>query len=115
MYSNLSSLLIQSLHFHFQTSPDERTYALGIIVADRLAHVIVEAAVALVVWLLNVWTRSRAESADSTAACKADGLVWVYLDEVVQDTLISLDTCFLIFLSEVSLAVTLEENIGKHA
>ena len=46
----------------------KRTYALGIIVADRLAHVIVEAAVALVVWLLYVWARSRAESADSPVA-----------------------------------------------
>lgn len=115
MYSNLSSLLIQSLHFHFQTSPDERTYALGVIVADRFAHVVVEAAVALVVWLLYVWTRARAESAYSTAAGKADSLVRIYLDEVVQDSLISLDTCFLIFLAEVSLAVTFEENIGKHA
>lgn len=113
--STLRPLLIQSLHFHFQTSPDERTYALGIIVADRLAHVIIEAAVALEVWLLYVWTRARTEAAHSTAAGKTDGLVRIYLDEVFQNSLISLDACFLIFLAEVALAVTLEENIGKHA
>ncbi len=42
-----NELFVQSLLFHFQASPDERTNALGIIVADWLAHVVVEAAIAL--------------------------------------------------------------------
>ena len=33
--------------FHFERSPDEGAYALGVVVADGFAHVVVERAIAL--------------------------------------------------------------------
>lgn len=49
-------LFVQSLHFHLQASPDKRTNALGVVVTDWLAHIILKAAVTLEVRLLYVWT-----------------------------------------------------------
>ena len=98
-------LLDKSLLFHFETCPDERTHALGIVVADRLAHIVFEAAIALVVGLLDVWARARAQAAYCTAACQTDGLVGVYLDKLFQDTIVCLHACLEIFLREVALAV----------
>ena len=93
-----NELFVQSLLFHFQASPDERTNALGIVVADWLAHVVVEAAIALIVWLLDVWTRARTETTYRAALGKTDGLVWVHLDELVQDSVVSLYTGITVFL-----------------
>ena len=119
MYSNLCDylidvfktlqLLVQSLHFHLQASPEERTNALGVVVTDWLAHVILKAAVTLEVWLLDVWTRARAQAAYGAAFGKTDGLVWVYLDKLVDDALVSLHTGIAELLAEITLAVTLQQ------
>ena len=108
-------LLVQSLHFHLQASPEEWTNALGVVVTDWLAHVILKAAVTLEVWLLDVWTRARAQAAYRTALGKTDGLICIYLDKLVDDALVSLYAGVAELLAEITLTVTLQQYLGKHA
>ena len=108
-------LFVQFLHFHLQASPDERTNALGVVVTNWFAHVVVKAAVTLEVRLLYVWTRARTQAAYRTALGKTDGLVWVYLDKLVDDTLVSLYAGITELLTQITLAVTLQQYVGKHA
>ena len=61
-------LHFQALLLHFEARPDEWTHALGVVVADRLADVVFEAAVAAEVRLLDVWTRTRTQAAHLAAA-----------------------------------------------
>ena len=61
-------LHFQALLLHFEARPDEWTHALGVVVADRLADVVFETAVAAEVRLLDVWTRTRTQAAHLAAA-----------------------------------------------
>ena len=72
-------LRAQSLLFHLQACPDEWTNTFGVVVADRLADVILETAITLEVWLLDVWTRAWTQTAYFAAACQTDSLVWINL------------------------------------
>ena len=81
--------LMQCLHL--KAGPDKGTYALGVVVADGLADVIVETAVALVVGLLHERAGTGSQAADSTAVGERNGLVVVDTDEVSQDALVSFD------------------------
>ena len=57
-------------------SPDERTYALAVIINDRLAEIVIE---------VSLTHLCATESADSTAVCHRDGSVRIFLDEAVDE------------------------------
>ncbi len=76
---------------HLKAGPDKGAYALGVVVADGLADVIVETAVALVVGLFHERAGTGAQAADSAATSERDRLVVVDTDEVSQDALVSFD------------------------
>ena len=83
--------------FHFKRSPDERADALGIVVADRLAEIIVIRTVAAGVFLhlgsggFNRGTHARTEACHSAAVGERDGSVRIFLDEFLKNSAIGLD------------------------
>ena len=111
---------VVSKHFHFERSPDERPDALGVVVADGFAEVVVERAVAPLVLfdlrrgLQHLRTDTRAESGHGAAVGQRNGLVGIDTDEIVDDALVGFDTCVAIFLAEVALAVGFQQDVGEH-
>lgn len=58
-----------NLFFHFETCPNERSYTFRIVVSNGLAHVVIKAAIATIVYLfrLNIGARARAKATNRAA------------------------------------------------
>ena len=108
----------QTLLFHFKACPDERTDALAIVVTDWLRHIILETSVTTLVDLVLRNIRriiTRTKTADLATMGEADGLIRINLDEVLDNSVVCLDTCVLIVCIKITKTITLQEAVGEHA
>ena len=57
---------------------------------------------------------ARAKAGHGAAVGEGDGLVGINLDELVDDSLVSLDARVAVFGSEIALAVCFQQRVGEH-
>ena len=105
--------------FHFERSPDERTYALGIVVANGFAKVVGVGTITVFALLglgfgidafqgsLDLRTDAWTKTCHGAALGQRDGFVLIHANKVVDDSAIGLDASFAIFCAKIAFAIGL--------